>query len=124
MNIVRFLASGGSRRALVCAATAAITLAAAAGAASAQPTPEGGVRVRVADLDIRTAYGARILLARIKWAAGQACGDQPLLNDLGERLRFRQCREDAVERAVLKLDAPMVSALAHGSARPLALAGG
>src|SRR5437868_1240362 len=106
MNIVKFLASGGSRRALFCAATAALAVATVGGQASAQPRPEGGVRVRVADLNIRTANGARILLARIQWAAGQVCGGQPFL-DLGEQQRFRLCRADAIERAVHEVDAPM-----------------
>ncbi|MFL5296240.1 MAG: UrcA family protein [Phenylobacterium sp.] len=117
MNILKTI--GGLRPA---AMLAAVTLTVAGGAAAAPA--QDGYRVRFGDLNTHTPYGARVLLHRIEFAADRVCGDSDPILDLGLRQRIRHCRLDAIERAVQQVDAPMLSALLHRSAEPLAFAGG
>jgi len=88
-------------------------------AAGAQPPAaiRGDAVVRYSDLDLTTANGARVMLARIERAAAEACGRSPRLRaPHSAQIRFlmadyRECREQAVAQAVTSLKAPAVSRL-------------
>lgn len=94
----------------------------AAGAASARPIGEG-VLVRFGDLDTSSSQGAKALLQRFRDAATKACGYQPDSRMIDDFYSFRRCRADAVDRAVLKVDLPLVTALNHGPKSAIRLAG-
>jgi UrcA family protein len=75
----------------------------------------GSVRVSYADLDLTRQSDVDILLERIRKAAYRACGGNPRLHPSYSALRmrtvvaFRECREDAVARAVDAVDVPMLA---------------
>lgn len=95
---------------------AAAPLFAAAGAQPAS-TVRGDAVVRYGDLDLASAAGARVMLARIERAAEEACGRSPYLRDPGSpQINFRMsdyrnCREQSVAQAVASLNAPAVTRL-------------
>jgi UrcA family protein len=62
----------------------------------------GQVTVRLADLDLTTAGGARTALARLRRAAAEACGDQPTGTPELIRLSnaYQRCRIQTLETAV------------------------
>ncbi len=68
------------------------------------------VTVRYADLDISQAPGARVLLKRITRAASLVCGNEPDRWGAFENVMFRTCRKGAIERAVARVDAPVLAA--------------
>ena len=102
-------------------------LAAAAGLTCAGPTlaqtsdPVPAVTVKYRDLDIASRAGAQALLERIETAASTACGGVPDLRQLSRLAVFEACRSAAVGRAVVAVDAPMLTAMAHGG-HPASLA--
>ncbi len=101
------------------ASLSASALAAGPVAAQAQDTGAGlAVSVRYSDLDINREAGARVMLKRIQWAASEACGGEPDLRVLERRMIYDRCRSQTIERAVTALNAPLVTAAAHGSATP------
>ena len=68
------------------------------------------VRVTYADLDLTRPADAGILVGRIKKAAHRACGGEPwrhtnyyMMPGRVERV-FRECREDAVARAMATIE--------------------
>lgn len=83
-----------------------------------QPSPEKQLvrteRVTYADLDLSRQADARILLDRIKKAAYRACGGDPrrhpahTLMPRRTEMAFKDCREDAVARAIDSIDAPVL----------------
>jgi UrcA family protein len=96
----------------------ALTVLGLAGAASAQTV---SVTVGHADLDLGSAAGANVMLARIHNAARQICGESPNASDLSRRLQARACISDVSNHAVAQLGAPMVTA-ANGGPSSVALA--
>jgi UrcA family protein len=63
------------------------------------------------DLKIDTAEDAKIMLQRIERAATKACGGHPTfgaITHLPDRA-FEECRDEAIERTVKQLSAPMVT---------------
>jgi UrcA family protein len=106
-----------------------LSLAATALLAYAQPASahlddrSTSVVVRFADLDINHPAGAERLLDRIEQAADTACGGEPSSGLDGERRVYRQCRTDAITRAVDQLNAPLLTAVAAGRLKPIRLAG-
>ena len=106
------------------AAMAALAFTAASGAATAGPfdeTPPSYV-VHYTDLDPAKAADAARLLRRIEHGAEQVCGAF-YAPDLNQRAVHRQCRAEAIGRAMREANLPMVTALAQGSAPSVALAG-
>ena len=84
-----------------------------------QPSPEKqlvrSVRVTYTDLDLSRETDVEILLARIEQAAYRACGGNPrrhpsydVMPNRTEEV-FKECREDAVARAVGEIDAPVLA---------------
>ena len=76
-------------------------------------------RVVYTDLDLTRASDAEVLLGRIKEAAFRVCGGDPRSHvgyDLMPgriELAFKECREEAVERAIATIDVPQVTAAAR-----------
>lgn len=75
----------------------------------------GSVRVSYADLDLTRPSDVEILLERIKKAAYRACGGSPRLHPSytvmpGRTVMvYKECREDAIARAIDDVDAPALS---------------
>jgi UrcA family protein len=75
----------------------------------------GSVRVSYADLDLTRQSDVDILLERIKKAAYRACGGNPRLHPTysvmpGRTVTvFKECREDAIARAVDEVDVPVLA---------------
>ncbi len=86
---------------------ATLTMAPAARAAS--PAPES-VAVRYGDLDLRDAHDAQLMLRRVKRAADRVCGEDIAVQYRAEIRSFKACRQSTIAAAVVKLDAPLVSA--------------
>jgi UrcA family protein len=108
------------------AKTTLSVLAALAFAASAHAAPAGSrsfepditsVRVSVADLNLGSRAGARTVLRRIHNAASEICGDEPETRQLGRAEKLRTCMKTTVDRAVVSLGNPTVTALNGGPAR-------
>lgn len=75
------------------------------------------VMVKYGDLNIGSRAGAQALLRRIEAAANTACGGAPDIRQLDQWAGFQACRGSAVARAVVAVDSPMLTAMAHR--RPL-----
>lgn len=84
-------------------------------AAMAEPDTVRPVSTSVsyADLDLSTEGGARAMLERVKLAARDMCGTQPIHSPLMPRApaQFRDCVADAVDSAVNGLGSSLVLAL-------------
>ncbi|CAN7641877.1 UrcA family protein [Phenylobacterium sp. LjRoot225] len=96
------------RRAILCAALAA---AASVGAMTAAQAEDGQMRVKLNDLNLATADGAKAALLRIQSQAGAFCevssGRQPL-----ERVAVEnRCVTTMMHKSVAQLNAPLVTAL-------------
>lgn len=98
-------------------------VAAPAGSASAQPVQTYSASVTYSDLNLSSRDGARAMYQRIKSTARKLCGGEPTIGDLGGHASWRACVDSAVDNAVARLDAPMVTAFNGGqSASPVKLA--
>jgi len=93
----------------------AINPAAQARLPSAEKELVGRVRVAYADLDLTRQADVQILLGRIEKAAYRACGGDPrrhpsygVIPSYTEAV-FKECREDAIARAIGAIDAPVLS---------------
>ena len=92
---------------------AAPVLAQTSLAQTSDPVPS--VSVRYGDLNIGSPAGARSLLQRLEAAAKTACGGAPDIRQLHQWVSFQAYRSSAVARAVVAVDSPMLTAMAHGS---------
>lgn len=102
--------------------SAAFAASAFLGACNAAQAEEAQMRVKLADLNISTEAGAKTALARIQFSAADFCeqtsGREPL-----ERMSVKsRCVAAMTRKSVNQLNAPMVSALLDGGARPSQLA--
>ncbi len=77
--------------------------------ASVAHAEEGVMRVRIGDLNVHSDAGARSALKRIKFAATKFCG--PEYGYTGYNREIWKCQKDMTQKAVTKLDAPLVTAL-------------
>jgi UrcA family protein len=77
------------------------------------------INVSYADLDIRHASGAAVLLHRLDAAAVRACGGEPDLRVLAAVAAFEKCRTTALNQAVAQVNAPALTAAAAHSDRPV-----
>ena len=109
--MVRFLAVP-----VLCLAAAA-TLSGAAPVLAQTSDAVPSVLVKYRDLDIGSPAGAQVLLKRIEAAANTACGGAPDIRQLSQWASFEACRKSAVARAVVAVDSPMLTAMAHSRAR-------
>ena len=94
------------------AAAAALSCAAPVLAQTSDTVPS--VSVKYGDLNIGSPAGAQMLLKRIEAAANTACGGAPDIRQLNQWTSFEACRRSAVARAVVAVDSPMLTAVAHG----------
>jgi len=71
--------------------------------------------VHLSDVDLRTPEGAKVAARRIKNAAEWVCGEDhgPIFAE-----DYSTCRNDAIDRALASLNAPMVSAALGRSVSP------
>jgi UrcA family protein len=103
-----------SRMALV-----SLALAAALGASGIAAAADGAKRelvgnqvvVNYADLNLDNMAGNKALYARLSRAAERVCGPEPQLQDLRAHSRYRQCHDDALEKAVDRIGTPELQAL-------------
>ena len=96
------------------AGTFGLALSAQAGDTARSAFP--AVTVTYGDLNIDTQSGARTLYARLGHAAERACGGKPPQMDLPRYQRFEVCYDEALDRAVQKVDKPQLQAL-HAARR-------
>lgn len=105
---------------VICPASAAVLLFAVQPAAHAwQPSSAlrlvGTERVSYADLDLSREADGEVLLGRIKKAAYRACGGDPrrhpsyTLLPRRVEMAYKDCREDAIARAIDSIDTPVLS---------------
>jgi len=87
---------------------AAAAFAPIASADTASTTDHVSRVVEVGDLDLHSQAGARTAARRIHQAADYVCGGESLL--WRQASDFQSCRNDAIDRALASLKAPMVSA--------------
>lgn len=94
----------------------AIAALACVGAANAEPLVqvadgERAIPVRYADLDFSDQEDARAMLSRLRYAAYTVCDPNEVERQAPDyRREERACRSDALEDALLRLDAPQVTA--------------
>jgi len=87
--------------------------------AAASPSQSGGeveqITVRFHDLNLEQPAGVAALYWRIKFAARQVCGDPKPPGSWVISSRWRDCVAQSVDRAVVAVDRPSVTAyyLAH-----------
>jgi UrcA family protein len=92
-------------------------LALSAHAGDSAPGAFPAVTVKYGDLNIDSKSGAQILYARLGHAAERACGGKPsLMVDMPRYRRFTACYDEALDRAVQKVDKPQLQAL-HAARR-------
>ena len=100
---------------LVGSAMIAITVGSGATTAfAASPDDPISVKVSLADLNMASEAGAQTALARIRFAANQACGGDLSDQTLGEQMQFRSCAKQAVQRAVASINQPALTAVSQG----------
>ena len=98
-------------RTLLLGITSGLSLGAHAGEARHPNEVRTSVKVSYADLDISAAAGARTLYARIKSAAREACGPEPVVLDLRDSAGYNACYEQAVAKAVNRVGSDQLHAL-------------
>ena len=99
---------------------AALSLASAAGAQAQS------VKVSLVGLNVNTAAGARVALTRIRNAARELCGDDWSYREIEAGASWDACFNGAVDRAVAKVNRPMLTSLresAHPQPAMLSLGG-
>jgi UrcA family protein len=79
------------------------------------PAIEKSTIVRFADLNLESPEGARALYSRIRSAAGSLCGEQFSLWDGNRSREWNDCYRTTIERAVVKLNRPVLTAVHRDS---------
>lgn len=101
---------------------AALAASAFLGAFNAAQAEEGQMRVKLADINMSTEAGAKAALARIEFSAANFC-EQTSGRESLERMYVKsRCVTAMTRKGVKQLNAPMVSALLDGGAKPSQLA--
>ena len=80
------------------------------------------VNVSVADLNLSSPAGAKIVLRRIHNAAETICGDQPDIRLTARFALYQSCVKATVDRTVASLDSPLVTAQNGGQAAAMTVA--
>jgi UrcA family protein len=86
---------------------AALVLATPASFAEKPVTKE--ISVDYSDLDLGRPAGAQTLMSRLETASKKVCGARPMQVRYGQLKRYLQCRSNAVEVAVRRIDEPTVT---------------
>ena len=106
--------------ALVAVGAVVLAIGAMSGGAQAQTAAQTRApvtaQVSYADLDLSTPDGASTLLKRIKSAAKEACGPDPVMSPLTPTAAtlHDRCLKQAADTAVAEVNAPLVVALHTG----------
>ena len=102
-------------------AVSALAILGFAGGAHAAPDPSSNpdahwTKVSLADVDLGSEDGAKVVLQRIRNAARRLCSEDPNVRDLDLTSPYVACLNATVDHAVGVLDNPRVTALnaAHG----------
>ncbi len=98
------------------------SLSAVAVAAHASDVEQVSATVHLGDLNLATNDGAQTAMSRIQRAAREICGPGPDMREFDSTRQFKQCVEQAVDRAVTSLDMPMVTAASARDERPIRVA--
>lgn len=80
----------------------------------AQDTQTVSAIVKFGDLNLSSREGAETMYHRIRNTARGLCGDEPVIADISGHGAWRACVNDAVDNAVGRLGAPMVTAFNGG----------
>jgi len=94
-------------------AASLVAMGLGAGAATARAAEVGDQLTKTiayGDLNLETADGARVLYARIRYAAQAVCSPFDG-RDLSQQIRWRACYDHAMASAVAQIDKPTVTAL-------------
>lgn len=91
-----------------------ISLAIAGVFACSAALAEPSVTVRYDDLNLQSHTGASVMLSRIHAASHRVCGTAPLLADLAGSDAYRRCLRETSDRAIARLNAPLVTAALRG----------
>ncbi len=83
----------------------------------APPAIEKSATVRFADLNLESPEGARALYSRIRSAAASLCGEQFSLWDGNRSREWKDCYRTTIERAVVRLNRPALTAVHRDSIR-------
>src|SRR5262245_8417695 len=97
--------------------TASLIAALVIPASAAFAADDGHVSVTVhySDLDLQHSSGASAILSRVKSAARKACGPAiSPITSLEQQAFYDACVKGSVERAIRRLDAPLVTAMYEG----------
>lgn len=73
------------------------------------------MRVKVGDLNLSTAGGARTAFNRVRTASQEFCSVSPGDRNLAVQAEARKCDAQMTYLAVKKLDSPVVTAMYEGS---------
>ncbi len=86
-------------------------LVAIAAPAAAREIPEAPrIVVKYSDLDLNRSAGADVLIARIRQAALNVCGDGHSTRGLDQAAEHNACMAETMAAAVKQVNAPLVSA--------------
>src|SRR2546425_86430 len=102
------------KRAILCAALAA---SAFMGAMTAARAEDGQMRVKLGDLNLTTADGAKVALARIQSQADTFCEVSSGRQSLERTSLIERCVTDMTHKSIAQLNAPLVTALLNERAR-------
>jgi UrcA family protein len=92
----------------------------ALGASRVERVEVGRVTVSYSDLDLSARGDARVMLTRLQHAAYKACGGDarmhPDYNLMWQHVdkAYQDCRNDAVSKAVVAVDAPLLTEVYQG----------
>lgn len=107
---------------LLCGALIAVAAPAAAEVRPTRADPEVfETLVNYADLDLGRPAGADVMIARVRRAAREVCG-QAIFSPRLEVRRHRTCVREAMNGAFMRLDAPLVTARFFRTGSPAELA--
>lgn len=108
---------------ILMAATLAFTLLAAPAYADSTVNARQQVRIAHADLNLTGEVGAQVMMSRLKAGARRVCGGDPGRTSIAQRHAYRECVSAALDRAVTRLHAPLVTAAYDNRAdRPMTFA--
>jgi UrcA family protein len=72
------------------------------------------ISVGIADLNLSSPDGAKVVLHRIHAAARTICGDEPDIRFTERFAIYQSCLKSTVDRTVASLDSPLVTAMNGG----------
>lgn len=106
---------------LITVIAAVATLASVSPSFAANAGETTTFKVSTAGIDLQTASGSQIMVARIHAAASQVCGGAPFIADLSASQGWNACVTDTVRQAVNQMHQHSVD-LANSQAKSQALA--